>query len=116
MLSPFLLVLASAGGYWVSRRALTPVDEITQEAQSINSKNLSKRLNVLRSGDELQRLSEPKSRKGNSVPLRPANPTREWKSLAYAQKHGLYSREAKTERQCACQLKELWRDLKKKNS
>ncbi len=58
LLSPFLVLLASVGGYWVSRRALTPVDEIIREAQNINSKNLSKRLNVSGSGDELQRLSE----------------------------------------------------------
>src|ERR1700730_3778339 len=58
MLSPILLLLASAGGYWMSRRALTPVDDIIYEAQNINSKNLSKRLRVSQSGDELQRLSE----------------------------------------------------------
>jgi heavy metal sensor kinase len=58
LLSPFLIVLASAGGYWISRRALTPVDEIIRAAQNIDSKNLSKRLKVFRGGDELQRLSE----------------------------------------------------------
>lgn len=58
VLSPFLLILASAGGYWMSRRALTPVDDIIQEAQNINSKSLSRRLKVLHSGDELERLSE----------------------------------------------------------
>ena len=58
VLSPLLLVLASAGGYWLSRRALTPVDQITQAAQGINSNNLAKRLEVPQSGDELQRLSE----------------------------------------------------------
>ncbi|MDE3135028.1 MAG: HAMP domain-containing protein [Acidobacteriota bacterium] len=58
LFSPLLLVLASAGGYWISQRALKPVDEITRAAQDINSKNLSMRLRVLRSRDELQRLSE----------------------------------------------------------
>jgi heavy metal sensor kinase len=58
VLSPLLLILASAGGYWLSRRALTPVDQITQAAQNINSTNLAKRLDVPQSGDELQRLSE----------------------------------------------------------
>ena len=56
--SPLLLVLASAGGYWMSRRALEPVDEITRAAQEINSKNLARRLSVRQSRDELQRLSE----------------------------------------------------------
>jgi len=57
-LSPVVLVLASGGGYWLSRRALVPVDRISQAAQDINSNNLAKRLDVPQSGDELQRLSQ----------------------------------------------------------
>jgi len=56
--SPLLLLLASAGGYWLSRRALRPVDQITREARSISAQNLSSRLIVPRTGDELQRLTE----------------------------------------------------------
>jgi heavy metal sensor kinase len=56
--SPFLLLLASAGGYWLSRRALEPMDQVTREARSISAKNLSSRLAVPHTGDELQRLSE----------------------------------------------------------
>jgi heavy metal sensor kinase len=56
--SPLLLLLASAGGYWLSRRALAPVDQVTREARSISAQNLSSRLVVPRTGDELQRLSE----------------------------------------------------------
>lgn len=58
LLSPLVLVLASAGGYWLSGRALAPVDKITRAAQDINSNSLAKRLDVPQSGDELQRLSE----------------------------------------------------------
>jgi heavy metal sensor kinase len=58
LLSPLVLILASGGGYWLSRRALAPVDRITQAAQDINSNNLAKRLEVPSSGDELQRLSQ----------------------------------------------------------
>jgi two-component system, OmpR family, heavy metal sensor histidine kinase CusS len=58
LFGPLLLLFASAGGYWMSRRALTPVDEITRAAQNISSKNLSSRLAVPQSRDELQRLSE----------------------------------------------------------
>jgi heavy metal sensor kinase len=58
LLSPLVLVLASAGGYWLSRRALAPVGQITRAAQDINSSNLTKRLDVPKSSDELQRLSE----------------------------------------------------------
>jgi heavy metal sensor kinase len=56
--SPLLLLLASAGGYWLSRRALTPVDQISREARSISAQNLSSRLVVPHTRDELQRLSE----------------------------------------------------------
>lgn len=58
LLAPFLLALASAGGYWMSRRALMPVDRITSTARSISGNNLSSRLEVPQTGDELQRLSE----------------------------------------------------------
>jgi heavy metal sensor kinase len=54
---PIVLGAASVGGYWLSRRALVPVDEITRAAQSIGAQNLSRRLNVPKSGDALQRLS-----------------------------------------------------------
>jgi heavy metal sensor kinase len=46
------------GGYWISRRALKPVDAITRAAQSIGIENLSQRLQVPESGDELTRLSQ----------------------------------------------------------
>ena len=55
---PILLLISSAGGYWVSRRALRPVDQITATVRSISIRNLSERLPVNDSGDELQRLAE----------------------------------------------------------
>lgn len=55
---PVVLLIASAGGYWLSRRALAPVDEITETARSITADHLSQRLAVPPTGDELQRLSE----------------------------------------------------------
>lgn len=58
LLSPLILVVASAAGYWLSGRALAPVDKITRAAQEINSNNLAKRLDVPRSSDELRRLSQ----------------------------------------------------------
>lgn len=57
-LLPAVLAAASAGGYWVSRRALRPVDEITQAARSVSGHNLTRRVVVPSSGDELQRLAE----------------------------------------------------------
>ena len=56
--SPLLIILASLGGYWLSRRALEPVDEIIQIARSIGGQNLSSRLPVPLPRDELRRLTE----------------------------------------------------------
>jgi heavy metal sensor kinase len=56
--APAVLLLASLGGIWISRRALAPVDEITLAARSIGIQSLSQRLDVPSTGDELQRLSE----------------------------------------------------------
>ena len=55
---PSLLICAAAGGYWISTRALAPVDQITQTARTISAQNLSSRLVVPQTRDELQRLSE----------------------------------------------------------
>jgi heavy metal sensor kinase len=54
---PIVLALATFGGFWLSGRALGPVDQIIDEAQSIDPANLGARLSVPASGDELQRLS-----------------------------------------------------------
>ena len=56
--APLLLLGASAGGYWLSRRALAPVDALTRTARTISGHNLSSRLEQLQTGDELQRLSD----------------------------------------------------------
>jgi heavy metal sensor kinase len=56
--APLLLIAASAGGYWLSTRALSPVDEISRTAQRISIENLADRLPVWETGDQLQRLSE----------------------------------------------------------
>ena len=57
-LLPFLIVLAGAGGYWISRRALAPVDRVTRAVQAITVQNLDRRLAVPRTDDELERLAE----------------------------------------------------------
>ncbi|MGI9070485.1 MAG: sensor histidine kinase [Bryobacteraceae bacterium] len=56
--APVLLIFASAGGYWISKRALDPVDAISRTAQRISIENLADRLPVPQTGDQLQRLTE----------------------------------------------------------
>ena len=55
---PLLVVLASLLGYWLSGRALAPVNRIVESAESIGVQNLSRRLEVPRAKDELRRLTE----------------------------------------------------------
>jgi heavy metal sensor kinase len=56
--APLLFLGASGMGYWLSRRALAPVDALTRTARTISGHNLSSRLEQLHTGDELQRLSD----------------------------------------------------------
>jgi heavy metal sensor kinase len=60
--APLIVLLAIAGGYWLMRRSLRPVDEITERAEGITSTNLSERLPLIRTGDELERLSSALNR------------------------------------------------------
>jgi heavy metal sensor kinase len=62
LLVPILVAGAGVGGFWISRRALRPVDQITAAAESISITNLAHRLTVPATGDELQRLSETMNR------------------------------------------------------
>jgi heavy metal sensor kinase len=54
---PLTVAVAVGGGYLLMRRALMPVDEITRRAEQITSHNLSLRLPVAETGDEIERLS-----------------------------------------------------------
>ena len=56
--APLLFLVAAGGGYWLSRRALSPVDAIVRTARDISGANLNSRLQKLDTGDELQRLSD----------------------------------------------------------
>jgi heavy metal sensor kinase len=54
---PIVLAIALAGGFMLVKRALLPVDWIAASAKRISSQNLSERLPVAQTGDELERLS-----------------------------------------------------------
>jgi heavy metal sensor kinase len=54
---PVVAAIAVGGGYFLIKRALTPVDQIAATAERIGSHNLSQRLPVSHTGDELERLS-----------------------------------------------------------
>ena len=54
---PLIIFVALGGGYWLMRRSLQPVAEITRRAEGITSSNLNERLPVINTGDELERLS-----------------------------------------------------------
>ena len=54
---PLGVIIITGGGYLLVRRALTPVEKITRAAERITQHNLSERLPVSKTGDELERLS-----------------------------------------------------------
>jgi heavy metal sensor kinase len=56
-LIPAVLTVSCLGGFWLSSRALRPVDEITTVARSIGVQNLSQRIAVPRTGDEIERMA-----------------------------------------------------------
>lgn len=57
-LSPLVIAIACAGGIWLSSRALKPVAEATAAAHAISIENLSARLPMPRTADEIARLTE----------------------------------------------------------
>ncbi len=54
---PVAVAVAVAGGFVLVRQALEPVERMAVKAEEITQHNLSERLPVVRSGDELERLS-----------------------------------------------------------
>ena len=54
---PVIVAFSIGGGYFVMRRALKPVDALTESAELITSRNLNERLPIVPTGDELERLS-----------------------------------------------------------
>ncbi|MFZ4662530.1 MAG: sensor histidine kinase [Caldilineaceae bacterium] len=54
---PLLILAAGASGYFLAARALRPIDEITQTARNISAQDLSARLNLPPTEDEVGRLA-----------------------------------------------------------
>lgn len=54
---PVVVALLVVGGYWITRRWLTPLDRMAAEANRITIDDLSRRLPVVNSADELGRLA-----------------------------------------------------------
>jgi heavy metal sensor kinase len=59
---PLALIIVTVGGYILVRRALIPVEQITHAAENITFHNLSERLPVTHTRDELERLSNSLNR------------------------------------------------------
>ena len=57
-LLPVVILIASMGGAWLSTRALRPIQDVTAAARAISIENLSERLPVPATGDELAHLTE----------------------------------------------------------
>ncbi len=58
LLSPAVLLVSTIGGWFLAKASLHPVDEITKTAKDITASNLSRRLPVPKTNDEIGRLSE----------------------------------------------------------
>jgi heavy metal sensor kinase len=54
---PIVLLLAAMGGYGLARRALSPIDRMTRQAQTISAERLDERLLVDNPDDELGHLA-----------------------------------------------------------
>jgi heavy metal sensor kinase len=55
---PGVLLISVLGGWFLSKASLHPVDEIARSAQEITASNLSRRLPVPKTDDEIRRLSD----------------------------------------------------------
>ena len=58
VLGPIVLLFSTIGGWFLARASLHPVDEIARTAQDITASNLSRRLPVPNTDDEIRRLSD----------------------------------------------------------
>ncbi|WP_226896508.1 sensor histidine kinase [Poseidonibacter ostreae] len=55
---PIILILATVGGYFLIYKSFHPIEQIIRNLKEINVKNLSKRLERLENGDEIDSLGK----------------------------------------------------------
>jgi len=55
---PILVIVAGISGYFLAARALAPIDQITLTARRISAEDLSARLNISTTDDEVGRLTQ----------------------------------------------------------
>ena len=91
---PLSLVLASGGGYFLARRSLSPVAEMSTQAGRIGADNLHERLQVTNAQDELGLLAQSflmacstgwisrLNNSGDSWPMHLTNCVLQWPSFA----------------------------------
>jgi heavy metal sensor kinase len=54
---PILIIFGIIGGWFISRKSLSPIKNITENTREINSSNLNKRLVTVHTGDEVEELA-----------------------------------------------------------
>lgn len=55
---PLLLLVTGSGGYWLARRALSPIDDVISTARQISASDLQRRLAYRGAADEVGRLAQ----------------------------------------------------------
>ncbi len=58
MLIPILIILSIAGGWYISKKSLSPIENITETTREISASNLDKRLFITHTGDEVDELAK----------------------------------------------------------
>ena len=57
LLTPFIVILSSFGGYFLISRYFKPLKEMLKNIQSMSAKDLSKRIETAQSNDEITRIA-----------------------------------------------------------
>ncbi|AFA49478.1 sensor histidine kinase [Acetobacterium woodii] len=58
VMDALMLIISILVGYFISKKALNPIDKITSQAKQISASDLTRRIKIKRSDDELSRLAD----------------------------------------------------------